>query len=465
MRTKNNFQLEHSSDEECISLIHEIAMRMKNPSQIIEQICKPSNQNPSTDQSPWGALSLSHGYPGILLFFATLDDCYPNERWDEMSHQYVLKIKEAIEAEGVSDPSLFGGLAGICVAIDRASKRKTRYLRLLTTLNQHLIKQINAFLFPTLREKIRLGLPARMEFYDLISGISGIGAYLITQTDSAEAFDCLKELLSLAIGLTRDIQIGSHCIPGWYVPSHYQFLEKDRLEYPKGNFNLGMAHGVTGMLALLSTAQIQGISIQGQKEAIEKISAWIIAKKQVDAEHIYWPTRVNFEEEMDEKSSSSQQAPAAWCYGSAGIARCLYLAAKALNDKAVKDLSVSAFQSVFTRAPGSWILRAPSFCHGNAGVLTLATMMAHDTGSDELKGWIPKIRQQILSAYHPDFHFGFKDLEPIFKENFTLNQDEPFKMVQVEKAGLLDGVSGILLSLLSSVDYQTSWTLPFMLGG
>ncbi|WP_075884033.1 lanthionine synthetase C family protein [Candidatus Protochlamydia sp. W-9] len=444
-----------------IATVKNIANQMKNPELVQKQILSSAIQ--SSDQSAvWSSLTLSHGYPGILMFFATLDEFFPDEKWDLIAHQYVIKIKEAIEAGENSDLSMFGGLTGSCLAIQQASKGKTRYQKLLNTLNSHLFNKVNEAYFDPIQEKIDLNLPIHPSLYDAISGICGIGAYALKNLDHPLALPCLTKILRMCTLLTRDIKIGSYLVPGWYIPAHYQFTEADKKAYPKGNFNLGVAHGIPGVLAFLSISAMQGILVEGQMEAIEKITHWIYSKKKYNKETPYWTYRISFEEEiLNMQEDFSEISMEAWCYGSAGIVRTLYLAGKALQNQELQQTAIENYLPINSRININ-DHSTPTFCHGLAGVLTLTRLMAKDSKSADLEKFGNQLEQELLNRYNPANIFGFKDKEITFLNNSVMKER---RIVEVDKVGLLEGVSGILLALMTKHTNCFSWTYPFLIEG
>ena len=106
--------------------------------------------------------SLGGGFAGLLLLFNSLG-------WEGAERECALKIKEEIERSGIADYSLFSGLAGICFALRQAG----RYGKMVQKLDDYLVDKV--------RGKVmhNLSSPLRMEEYDLISGLTGIGLYLL----------------------------------------------------------------------------------------------------------------------------------------------------------------------------------------------------------------------------------------------------------------------------------------------
>lgn len=185
-----------------LSLVKEIAQRLVDPLKVKEKLFF-SNRSPDTISS--NLLTLSDGYPCLVVLFSTLGQLFPEEDWEKAAHLYVIQIKEIIESSGISDLSLFGGLAGCCFAIQHASNGRTLYKKMLDSLNDYLFQKMDDTYFKRMREKIFLKLPTHPSYYDLISGICGIGVYALNNLDCPKAMSCLEEILNICIALSEDI--------------------------------------------------------------------------------------------------------------------------------------------------------------------------------------------------------------------------------------------------------------------
>lgn len=129
-----------------LQLIQDIVSNMRDPSSVKAIAIDPANVNPDPlipASPPWSDLSLSNGYPSLLLFFSMLERLGVVEDGKAISHVYVLKIKEAIEAQGLADLSLFGGVSGICFALQQASSEGGRYQRMLHNLHAFLLERVD----------------------------------------------------------------------------------------------------------------------------------------------------------------------------------------------------------------------------------------------------------------------------------------------------------------------------------
>ncbi|WP_242307533.1 lanthionine synthetase C family protein [Bacillus cereus group sp. BfR-BA-01331] len=398
---------------------------------------------------PWEEGSLSTGYPSICLLLGELSEHYSNDKWDQIAHNYVLKINEYLAEKGMTSTSIFQGLAGIGLAVTALSKGFTRYQNFIEQINEIIIKQINLML-PLYYERLEAN-NLKMSDYDVISGLTGVGRYLLFYKERER--DSLEKILSFLIKMTQDKKINGHLAPGWYTSSENQFLDHEKKLYPNGNFNLGLSHGITGPLALLAQSLENGIEVTGHKEAITKIADWIIQFKIETEKGLFWSFRVDWEEFIAGKGKKENISRAAWCYGTPGVARTIYLAGKALGNQEYIDVSLKALDDIFKLERNEWGLYSPTFCHGFAGLLHILNLMYIDTKEPNFKEYIMELLEMILEKFDKDSNFGFY--------NYELDKDKINSSINI---GLIEGVSGILLVLLGLLKpIRTNWDAAFLL--
>jgi len=441
------------------NVVKDLAKKMYDSQSIKKIVLLKSNKNPLSIHHPWADISLSHGFPALVCFYVQLDERFPQNGWGYVAHEYILKIGKILEAEGVHDFSLFSGLAGICYAVLKASKQKTRYQNLLNNLNPLLSNSIKKNFLVPLELDIKKEQPSSVNYYDTIQGIVGIGAYCLQDAQNPLLYESLTSIIETLIKRCKPIQIGNHQVPGWYVPVKYQFMEQDKELYPQGNFNLGLAHGIPGVLALLSLAYQKGIQLPFQRQTIRTIVKWIKNHSQVKNGLTIWPDRISFETEIEQKAETNYLYRDAWCYGNPGIIRSLYLAGKALHNTALKKYALSIFKTTFDRPKEEWWLPGPTFCHGISGLLAITNRMAIDTKDPFLDTKVSFLRELLLQFYDSSHPFGFQDLEPT---NYQKGK-EGLTYISLNKAGLLEGASGIGLALLEIGKKGSSWDAPFLI--
>jgi len=420
------------------NLILEISRGMKDPLCVKAFMLDPVNANPDpfVPHSAWDDLSLGCGYPSFLLLFATLEHKGLVE--EGIAHQYVLKIKETIESEGLLNLSLFSGVSGICFALQQASFDGKRYQKMLGSLHTFLLERIEVSYFGN--------QPRSSTLYDVIQGLSGIGRYILEHIKTPHFFECAQNIAKALISLCQPYLRNGYQVPGWHLGPK-DILNMRKTDDPNGNFNLGLAHGVPGILAFLSIAFLRGVVVEGQREMIGLICTWIQEKGRVR-----WPCSISFEDEVEGRTNL-KGCKDAWCYGAPGIARTLFLAGKALGDEGLKSFAAGAFREIFARSREEWQLPGPMLCHGIAGLLMITLEMSKEMGCEDLKQRVDELYQILVTSFDPQAPFGFKDIE----------QCRNGGSVALNKAGFLDGSAGVALTLLSLEDRNLRWYLPLMI--
>lgn len=440
-----------------LDVIKEISTRMKDPDLVKSIVTNPSNRNPNPIYNDfehrWSDLCIAGGYPATLLLFSELDRLFPDEKWDAASHAHVLKIKESIETNGIHSTSLYAGLTGTCFAIQQSSRGETRYQRLLNTLNSHLLEMIKKTYLIPLNECFEKKEPVPISLYDIIEGLSGVGVYCLQRIQEPAFLEITKEILMGLVKLTEPIKVEGKWVPGWHVPSRLQFLDTDKERFPKGNFNLGLAHGIPGVLALLSIASLHGIQVEGQQQAILRMAEWIQKHRRENEKGFFWETVIPFEDEGKIIKNPPYTGRDAWCYGTPGVASSMYLAGRALKSEEIKKLSLETFRCVFNRTVEEWHLPGPTFCHGISGLLLITHSLAQQTGEQDLKVHVRTLTKTLYDYHQPDAPFGFHNYEPTKDGSFA----------KINKMDILEGAVGILLTLLTVENSVSWWHAPFLI--
>ncbi|MDC7784001.1 lanthionine synthetase C family protein, partial [Priestia megaterium] len=406
------------------------------------------NKN-SKNYIPWDDLTLSNGYPGLILMYSQLDLVFPEKGWDYVTYDYLLALQERMKINKLDDISLFGGLTGIAYAVSQANRAENRYSAYIENLDEILRNQTKIFLDNSKKfmiQNTRLGtVPS---WYDVMSGITGLGVYFLTKPNYF--YNELLEILNCLIELSKPIMVKGFKVPGWYVPPEYQFNDEYRKHYPNGNFNCGLAHGIAGPLAFLSFCLEKEIIVKGQKEAITYMTEWLINKRRESNREMAWPSIISFEQETEDKKNKHEILRNGWCYGLPGVSFALYVAGKALNFRELTKESISSYKSL----KNSYITNLPNtsgFCHGIAGNIHMLDNMIKNEKEElgELYGEINTLSQLLINSYSRNLPFGFVDVAE----------------GSLHKPGLLEGSAGICLSILSLIhDNKLEWDKMFLMG-
>ena len=382
-----------------------------------------------TKYSNWHPLALSHGFPSLCLLFGELSSLFPKESWEEYGHNYLQQIVLSIKTYGIKNPSMFSGISGILLGIDGLDPDHLKYPKLKGNLKKVLLGSVE--------EKLNLLADKEVEMtdYDIIEGLSGTSLYLLTQDDD-ESLHWLTRILNYLVSLT-DERFG---YPNFHISSRNQFTEEEAKLYPDGNFNLGMAHGIAGILLVLSKSMLKGITVPGQAIAIEYIVDFLIKNSIVKNQKIIWPAMLTLENYLTNTKTDVVENRDAWCYGTPGVAVALLYAGKALEREDIIDFSSQSIRSIYSKEEG---LFSATICHGYSGLLNTLLTFKKELGTSDFDEYIKVVKEEILRFYDEKNHFGFTSIE--FGKSVT-------------DIGLLGGSSGVLLTLLRErYGNRSSW--------
>lgn len=336
-----------------------------------------------------------------------------------------------------------------------ASHNGERYKNFLNTLESLIFQNISS-LIDLVEEKYKNERSSKANLYDVIEGLAGIGRYILLTSTSKYTNELLCKINTCLINMLNEVYIHDSKLPGWYISNANLSSDLEKELYPKGNFNYSLAHGISGILSLLSLSYIKGIKVTGQKETINNMVSWILNLQNKDMYGPYWEGRISLEDYMSNTLIDSQPKRESWCYGSPGISRAIYLGGKALNQDDVCEKSLEVFKTIFSRPRDLWALDSSSFCHGKAGFLQILIRMYKDTNDDIFKEPIGYLACEIIKQYDNSLAFGYHDIEP--------NSGIANKKQYVNKPGLLEGAIGVALSLMSlKRTSEPTWDSAFLI--
>jgi lantibiotic biosynthesis protein len=424
-----------------------VAERLKHPQDAARAAAAAAAQSQFPAFSQWSAPSLAQGNAGLALLWAQLDACFPDEHWDLVGKEHLEIAAHGAEQGLTCGAGLFSGLSGLAFAAWQLSRGGTRYRRLLSSLDEAIARDATA-----LAARVRTSDGLSVNDFDVISGLSGVGAYLLCRQH--------EPVVGLALGDTARALVAlatrGDAVPAWRTPASLLFDDTARQTYPHGNLNCGLAHGVPGVLAFLSLARLDGVEIDRLDEAITTIADWLRTNRYDDEWGVNWPTAVPLEtvgsalRPADPAAVPGGPSRAAWCYGAPGIARALWLAGNAMDRTEYRDTALAAMDAIFRRPISARMIDSPTFCHGVAGLLAIAWRFARETGDARCLTASNALTGQLLACFQPDSLVGFRNLE--------------YRGNQTDQPGLLDGAAGVAIVLLSvATGVVPSWDRAFLL--
>jgi lantibiotic modifying enzyme len=328
------------------------------------------------------------------------------------------------------------GATGLSLAVWQLSRGGTRYRRLQADLDAVLVPGVHALADRV--AAVRQGI-ANAD-YDVVSGVSGMVAGLLPRRCEAEVSRALDSCIDALVALAEPAEP-----PRWLTPPG---LTADRGMlgiHPRGHLNLGMAHGVPGIIAALAMAHRCGMRRKGMEAALARLAAWVNSCRVDDEWGPNWPSAVSAPPAVP----ATRPCRGAWCYGAPGIASALWIASEILSDGELADLAIEAILAVHRRPANARNIDSPTVCHGIAGLLQVTRRLANSSGDPQLLRAADSVLEAVLDAEELDSIMGYRNLEP--------------GGWPVDHPGLLDGSVGVLLALLD-VTADTRWDRLLMLG-
>lgn len=361
-----------------------------------------------TDISEW--YSLGRGIPGLCILYAELHKNFPTEGWDTIAHKKIVFLNENTDFNNL-DLSLFQGLSGIGAGILSLSHGGS-YKSFINSINLMLVNKLDGQL-EDIEEKV-FKANYDVSDYDLVSGIVGILRYLLEIDD-----DSLKNYKNRMINILINIAT----------------TQVSQKSIETQSINMGTAHGLSGVLAVLSTGYLKGFTSANLRNTLIMLKNFFEANSFYTLDIQIYPETVPFE--LNDKHQNLINY--SWCYGLTGINSSLILTAKALNDSDFLDKTIANYKKFVEEYLEKDKIQSTIICHGISSVL-YEYFVANQSIKDSEK-------------YPERIEFLVEELFKIADfNNFHPFPDKSSELNYIKyDPGFIDGSVGVYLILLSLI--------------
>lgn len=327
--------------------------------------------------------------------------------------------------EGCSGAGLWGGLADArfslahFVAEDDADHA-------LRAIDDTLIASLDA-----IRDRV-----------DLIGGLAGIGVAALEELGQGSGAALAVGVLDVFERTARHEESGV----GWFTPPEV-LPQWQRERCPGGYWNLGLAHGIPGVIGFLAAMVAAEVESIRARALLEGAVSWLLAAapSRTPARYPSWLT------------SGGQEQPTrtAWCYGDAGVAIALFAAGRALNDGVVQAEASMIAKAAAKRSLQDSGIRDAGICHGAAGVAHIFNRLHQATGDEELgeaaRRWYERL---VAMRRTSEAVAGFPALNRVGGAD-----------VWIADHSVLTGATGVGLALLAATsEIEPSWDRALLCG-
>ncbi|CUW08450.1 lanthionine synthetase C family protein [Leuconostoc gasicomitatum] len=318
-------------------------------------------------------MTLSNGIPGLLLLLNEFNVTYQTKQYQNDIRFLIEYLFQKLSKYGLITQSLYSGAAGIAVALSEISQQTDEYNNLLNSLDEYIVyctnERIDNFDWKTVT-------PPN---YDIIEGLSGILVYLITFKSEGN-----KVLINRIINfLTELISNDNNGIIKMYISIGNQMSEPEEHIYPDGCLNLGLAHGLAGIISVLAYANRKGYDFA----RLDKIGDALEIYEQFQLnDSLVWKDGLTKDEYL---SGHIKVKPNfirdAWCYGRPGIALTYLYYGMASK----KQYFIEKSENILINSLDCLLcVDSTMICHGISGILATAIHFKRLLSTNQLDSYI-----------------------------------------------------------------------------
>jgi class I lanthipeptide synthase len=370
--------------------------------------------------------SLAGGLTGEALFYTYLALQTGDDAPAERAAQLVEKAVDVL-AETPLPPNLYTGFAGVAWTMEHLRGR----LFEADGEEEDPVQEIDEALLTPLQRSPWPG------DYDLITGLVGLGVYALERLPRPTAATLLGNVVD-RLAETADV---SEEGAAWFTRPE-DLPEWQREIHAKGSYNLGVAHGLPGVVPVLAGAVAAGI--ERARPLLDDSVRWLLARRLDPSVGSCFSTAYA----PWERSTGSRLA---WCYGDPGVAAALLAAARAVGEPAWEREALDVARAAAARPEATSGIRDAGLCHGAAGLAHLFNRMYNTSGEEPLRDAARFWFQRALDLRHPGEGLGG------FRSWGTVGEGVN-DLGWRDEAGFLEGASGIGLALLGAVsDVEPAW--------
>jgi lantibiotic modifying enzyme len=361
--------------------------------------------------------SLGGGATGLALLFAYMARAIPKGEYAAEARHWLDQAVQGVSDVGVQ-ASLYGGLIGVAWAV------------------AHLRGQLPEFDTDSIGVEIdevlleHLGQSPWSETYDLIDGLVGLGVYALERgPHAASAVACLERVIACLAETSEPRPEGIT----WQSRADWLPPEK-KADGPRRYYDLGLAHGIPGVIALLGRVCAAGVAASEAESLLEGAARWLMVRRAMVGTDGF-PYRI-------EPGLPPVPGRLAWCYGDPGVAASLLLAARYVGKQSWERAALRLAHRAAERPADEAGVFDAGLCHGAAGLGHLFNRLFQATRDPRLAEAAQFWFQRTLELRRPQGSIaGFAAWGP--GPDGSLNwTDDP---------GLLTGAAGIALALLAAV--------------
>ncbi|MEJ7530141.1 lanthionine synthetase C family protein [Staphylococcus hominis] len=362
-------------------------------------------------------ISLAYGYPGIALLFNEAYKLTKNIDYYEYCHNYLSETLNLIKHNPMYSTSLFTGVMGYLFTLASCSNDGENY----RNISYQILDEYNAFFNVSLNE---------------------VNIALLNKDFSKDSFDIINGAAGTLLSLLHiyDIYGNLHYNLEKWIQSLTNLLEKLIIKSISNNYpehenvltDLGVSHGITGIINIVNAAFKRDFGSYTLHNTLLRAKNFLLSLiEKYESSYIIPNFRHFSKENLNHRD--------AWCYGTPGVAMVLYNLGINLKDKEIINTSKKLASETLKRNKSTRLLISPTLCHGYSGIAIINKYLGNFYVEDYYYN-------QIENSKNTNLRLMFRNID-YNGENFVYD----------DNLGLLEGSSGVLLTLLSKKGFNSTW--------
>lgn len=368
-----------------------------------------------------GDIGLLTGKTGIALFFLYYSRLTGEEAYSQRGVDIIADIFDIVNREQVMH-TYCSGLCGIGWAIEHVVRND-----LIDADTDELLSGLDTLLNASMRRD------ARENYFDFLHGAIGYGFYFLKRLSNPQVTDYLSELVE-ELEKQGEGQI--------HEGGRVRWTSLINLETGTMGANLSVSHGMSAIMDFLGRLYREGIGGGKVHSLLMGTVEYLLGQTLDTAKYMcYFPAWAAEEE-------PSHYSRLGWCYGDLGTGIVLWLTAQRIGSKTWREKALEILlHSTQRLEPVNTSVVDAGLCHGSSGIAHIYNRMYHYTGRDDFrKAALHRFDQTLEMATFDDGYAGYKALHGKQRGGW------------VKEAGLLEGIAGIGLALISAVsDVEPKW--------
>jgi hypothetical protein len=371
---------------------------------------------------------LAGGCAGLALMHAALHQVFPESDNEQLA---ISALDRAVDILGIADsaPALFNGYSGVAWVAEVLCGDPG------VSLEDDPNAQVDVAL------EARLAQSPCEDSFDLLDGLTGMGVYALERAPRPSS----RRIVELIVNRLAEMSESQDGGVAWRSRREW-IPEKVRPETIP-DWNLGVAHGVPGVIALL--ARITNIEMDTSTAVIartllDKSITWLLAQETKEGFPYYVGS--GFVPEL---------ARLAWCYGDPGISATLVLAGQAAGQRDWEEEGIRVGLRACAGLPETAGVKDGGLCHGAAGLGHIFHRLYRSTQREEFAKASRLWFRQL---------FAMRRESGSFAGYLSYGPDREGTLGWHEESGFLTGAAGITLALTAAVtETEPVWDRAMML--